>query len=281
MKRLYIHLITIVSMTLMLASPCYASFSEENNLHAKSTYNEYLAFVGCDDNVMPVNANNSKMTEYVDLLRSYITYSDSDLDKIGLSDGNKAIIKKLKTNSTYSPTSAELARAAATVKLNVDATVHKYSDSTKIDVEWDYSWTSSPIMTDTDGVAITWSGDYTIDEDNVTGVVNHGIPGFSIYRDVRNTFDVAHNGYCAEFDMMPPGTQEGSVARTGEGSFSLYCYDHGHNACQIQWAYGHSELRVAGNVGVSFSTSGVGVAPNISFGVGVKSLSPDINTFKA
>lgn len=77
------------------------------------------------------------------------------------------------------------------------------------------------------------------------------------------------------------GSQYLAFAYTGNGSFTVTCYDHAHNACQLQWAYGHSVTNLTASVGAGFGTSGPSLAGNIGFRTGVQKLSPGIETFLA
>ncbi len=77
------------------------------------------------------------------------------------------------------------------------------------------------------------------------------------------------------------GTRFEAFAYRGNGSFTLACYDHAHNACRTQWAYGHSVLNLTASVGVGFGATGPSVAANIGFKTGVQKLSPGIQTFFA
>lgn len=230
--------------------------------------------------------NEAGVNEYLEILHSYTKYSYEEIEEMGITEGNKEIIRKIKENPQYRPSETELTSAAAEVTLNLSATVHKYASMTRVDVEWDFSWTAWPMAWQRDGVAITWSGDYIIDETSMEGRVNYGGGRIYIWEDVDHSVDIAHNGYCGEFDVVKPvdyggGELTESNADEGEGSFSLYCYDHGHNACQIQWAYGHSVITIVPGVGVSFGASGPSLAGSITFKNGVEKLSEGLQTFRA
>jgi len=81
------------------------------------------------------------------------------------------------------------------LNLYVDAQVVKRASRTDVNVTWNYEWSSWPMNDGTDGVAISWSGDYTINENSVVARVDYGSSSLHYYRDMDVSFDVAHNGF--------------------------------------------------------------------------------------
>ena len=276
-----------LAFAMLLCPVCACAYEEDNStpldteasvsndsVVTVSEYEMYIASKLSDVTMFSTEVPEYYNTEYILRLKTLTQYSEDELDRMGYSDGNIAIIEELKKNPSYVPTSEELAAASATLQFTfVCSDTYMRETETYFDFIWWFRWSDTPTQTYTDAVVAHWLDDFFVDETTVEAEVEYSsvtLDGEDILV-IKDLSTKAKNGIMPnenaceiEIPLNITKTVDGKkyqlMGYEGSGSFRLMCDLEAHSNIHICWKYGHSSYGVT-DVEVSFSDAVITFGP--------------------
>ena len=240
-----------------------------------STSSEFAMFLEENSTARTAESYYEAKEKYISALRELGDYTDNDLIAAGYSEEVISLVKKLRSNESYSPELSELNSASPKMTFDCDVfSAPEGSNRTNVTFSWSFEWDSTPIVCLKDAVGVVWnregmkfdSGDFSVTYgDDYTYHYSDGVYGIDMIDDNDNR----------TLAMVFPMSRDDTMYRckSGEGYFKL---SKGTTlpSVQVRWGYGH-QYRAPGNLYISI-TSGVG----LTFGTYYETMCEDIATFR-
>lgn len=222
------------------------------------------------------SSKNRARMEYIKSLHDLTKYSKEELVAMNYSDGNIAIIEKMKQNSLYVPSDEELSRAGSTLRFTCVCSGSSVRDTHSwYDFIWSFKWNNAPVIKNKDIIAFHWIEDYVMDENSAQATITYQGAGRTITKDYSSDmkYGIMPNEGACSF-TFPVKYNAAILAVKGSGSFTMRCNDHRHVSILLGWAYGQTITTVT-DIDYMFGTG----APTISFGSAVDTVVSEYRNF--